>query len=282
MGLCNQVPTVQRRAFASVGPDLNAKRRRNRGQLNGFLNGFGCRLRLRGRGFHLSRRFRRQSEYWFRGRGGGGDIRTGNDDRTLLLVRCQRRQGHHFFGKRRRRRKDRRVGDPVGLDDNDARPIRFGHAGSALASRRRALWAAAGIEPGGGWYLESGQGMGASLTVADQREAYILTDRGTFLALRGTLELVAISEGDPALLNFYSVALVNPAKGRINAPAAAAWAVFLLRADVQNAIGAFRREEFGRSLFIPAAGQSEDAIATVIAAEAGNSATSGSTANDEE
>ena len=153
---------------------------------------------------------------------------------------------------------------------------------SGTHKKELALWAAAGIEPGGGWYLESGQGMGASLTVADQREAYILTDRGAFLALRGTLELVAISEGDPALLNFYSVALVNPAKGRINAHAAAAWAVFLLRADVQNAIGAFRREEFGRSLFIPAAGQSEDAIATVIAAEAGNSATSDSTANDEE
>ena len=133
---------------------------------------------------------------------------------------------------------------------------------SGTHKKELALWDDAGIEPSGDWYLEVGQGMSASLTVADQRGAYILSDRGTFLAISHSLtQLEPIVEGDPRLLNFYSVLEVNGDKGRINTVAAAAFAQFLTRDDIQQRIGDFRREEYGRPLFNPAAGQTEASIA---------------------
>lgn len=132
---------------------------------------------------------------------------------------------------------------------------------SGTHKKERALWQAGGVEPSGEWYLQTGQGMGATLNVADQRAAYTLTDRGTFLALGGRLQLVVLVEGDARLLNYYSVLPISPDKGGINAEAAAAWAAFLARADIQQRIGEYRRAEYGRSLFIPAAGDSEEAIA---------------------
>ena len=128
---------------------------------------------------------------------------------------------------------------------------------SGTHKKELALWAAAQLDPAGNWYVESGQGMGASLTIADQREAYILTDRGTFLALSPALDLEVVSESDPELINIYSVMQVEPGKGQINADEAAAWVAFLLEPETQDRIEAFRREEFGRSLFIPARGRSE-------------------------
>ena len=128
---------------------------------------------------------------------------------------------------------------------------------SGTHKKELALWAAAQLDPAGNWYVESGQGMGASLTIADQREAYILTDRGTFLALSPALDLGVVSESDPELINIYSVMQVEPGKGQINADEAAAWVAFLLEPETQDRIEAFRREEFGRSLFIPARGRSE-------------------------
>ena len=100
-------------------------------------------------------------------------------------------------------------------------------------------------------------GMGSSLTLADQKEAYILTDRGTFLALSRPLDLEVVSEGDPELINIYSVMQVDPGKGQINADEAAAWVAFLLERETQDRIEAFRRAEFGRSLFTPTRGRSE-------------------------
>lgn len=159
----------------------------------------------------------------------------------------------------------------AGLDDAAAALARISQAGrAAFASRgddsgthkkERALWDAAGVEPGGEWYLETGQGMGGTLNVADQRNAYTLADRGTFLALSGRLQLTVLVEGDARLLNYYSTMPVAADKRGINAPAAAAWVEFLTRADIQARIGAYRRAEYGRSLFVPAAGDSEAAIA---------------------
>lgn len=133
---------------------------------------------------------------------------------------------------------------------------------SGTHKKELTLWAAAGIQPRGDWYLEAGQGMGATLNVADQRNAYLLTDRATFLALSRRLDLVPFSQSDPLLINLYSVMQVNPNKGRINTDAAAAWIDFLLRDDIQGRIANFRREEFGRSLFVPAGGQTEEQATT--------------------
>lgn len=132
---------------------------------------------------------------------------------------------------------------------------------SGTHKKELALWGAAGIEPAGDWYLEVGQGMSATLTIADQRGAYALTDRGTFLAHRERLSLQVAVEGDAGLLNYYSVLTVSEDKGGINAAGARAWADFIRRPDIQDQIGDYRRAEYGRPLFIPAANDTEEAIA---------------------
>jgi len=72
------------------------------------------------------------------------------------------------------------------------------------------LWSASGIEPEGAWYVEAGQGMGACLTMANEMGAYLLTDRGTYLARADALELTILFEGQPELVNPYAIIAVNP------------------------------------------------------------------------
>ncbi|MBU4374760.1 MAG: substrate-binding domain-containing protein, partial [Euryarchaeota archaeon] len=83
---------------------------------------------------------------------------------------------------------------------------------SGTHKMERSLWEAAGSPPLGGWYIESGQGMGATLRIASEKQAYTLTDRATYLANRATLQLDVLLEGDPSLLNIYHVIVVNPEK----------------------------------------------------------------------
>lgn len=136
---------------------------------------------------------------------------------------------------------------------------------SGTHKKELSLWAAVDIAPSEldeDWYLEVGQGMSATLTVANQRDAYTLTDRGTYLSLSDNLpNLMPVVEGDSRLLNYYSVLPVSGSKGRINALAARAFRDFLLREDVQAMIDNYLVEEYGRPLFIAAAGDSESAIA---------------------
>ncbi len=73
------------------------------------------------------------------------------------------------------------------------------------------LWARAGVEPSGPWYRSTGVGMGSTIVIADQSMGYTLTDRSTYLSMKG-VSLVVLSEGDPSLINPYSVIAVNPAK----------------------------------------------------------------------
>ena len=129
----------------------------------------------------------------------------------------------------------------------------------------KSLWKAAGIEPKGSWYMEARQGMGATLGIANERNAYTLTDRGTYLALRNRVSplrnrvsLRILIEGDRALLNIYSVVEVNPANGpRINSVGGKAFADFMVAPETQNVIRNFGKK-FGQSLFIPVAGKKED------------------------
>ena len=116
------------------------------------------------------------------------------------------------------------------------------------------LWKQAGIEPGGDWYIESGTGMGDTLNIANERGAYTITDRGTYLALRDRLELPVLIEGDPALINIYHVITLNPANGpRINSAGGEAFLTFLLDPATQAFIGEFGIAEFGEPLFTPCA-----------------------------
>ena len=132
---------------------------------------------------------------------------------------------------------------------------------SGTHTLEKSLWKKAGIQPKGDWYIEAGQGMGATLNIANERNGYTITDRGTYLALGKRLNLPILIEGDKALLNVYSVMEVNPANGpRINAAGGKAFADFMVAPETQNVIKSFGTEKFGQSLFIPVAGKKEEEL----------------------
>lgn len=120
------------------------------------------------------------------------------------------------------------------------------------------LWKQIGVAPpprNAGWYVESGQGMAATLQMADQKRAYTITDRATYLAWRDKIQLEPLVEGDSALFNVYHVLEVNPRNSpRVNTAGGRALAEYLLEPDTQAHIGRFGRARFGRSLFIPNSG----------------------------
>ena len=125
----------------------------------------------------------------------------------------------------------------------------------------QALWKQAGIEPKAPWYIESGQGMGQTLGIANDRRAYTLTDRGTYLAFQKRVDLPILVEKDRPLLNIYSVMEVNPANGpRVNAAAGKAFADFMLSPAVQGVIRTFGVDKYGQPLFVPIAGQREEEV----------------------
>jgi tungstate transport system substrate-binding protein len=124
---------------------------------------------------------------------------------------------------------------------------------SGTHTRERAIWKKAGKEPprGEDHYLEAGQGMGRCLTIASEKQAYVLTDRGTFLAYRSKLELEVLVEGDPFLRNPYGAMIVNPARHpHVKADAARKLLDYLTSDEGQQRIGAFRAH--GQLLFHPA------------------------------
>jgi tungstate transport system substrate-binding protein len=132
---------------------------------------------------------------------------------------------------------------------------------SGTHNLEKTLWREAGIQPKGGWYIEAGQGMGATLRIANERNAYTITDRGTYLALGKQLDLPILVEGDRLLLNIYSVAEVNPANGpRVNAAGGKAFADFMVARRTQELIKSFGVEKFGQPLFVPVAGKKEDEL----------------------
>lgn len=121
-----------------------------------------------------------------------------------------------------------------------------------------ALWRAAGVTPGAPWYIESGQGMGATLGIADDRKAYTLTDRATLLAFSRRVRLVTMVEGDRPLRNLYSVMEVNPANGpRVNIAGGRALADFLVGPEAQAVIKTFGVDRYGQPLFVPVAGKTD-------------------------
>jgi tungstate transport system substrate-binding protein len=122
-----------------------------------------------------------------------------------------------------------------------------------------ALWKQAGVKPAAPWYIESGQGMGATLGIADDRRAYTLTDRATLLAFSKRVRLVTMVEGDRPLLNIYSVMEVNPANGRrVNAVGGKAFADFMLTPETQAVIKTFGVDRYGQPLFVPIVGKSDE------------------------
>jgi tungstate transport system substrate-binding protein len=112
------------------------------------------------------------------------------------------------------------------------------------------LWKAAGVEPQGEWYLETGQGQRLNLNMADEKKAYCFIDRATFLTAEDKVDLKILVEGDQRLHNPYSFIQVNPARhpeaGFVEAMALAGW---LTSAGGQKRIGDFKVQ--GKALFHP-------------------------------
>ncbi len=129
---------------------------------------------------------------------------------------------------------------------------------SGTHNTERSLWEVAGITPKGSWYIESGQGMGATLTIASEKGAYTLTDRATYLAFKKRVQLAVLLEGDAPLLNIYHVMEVNPARyPRVNAAGGKAFADFMISPEAQAVIKGFGVEKYGEPLFSPDAGKPE-------------------------
>ncbi len=124
---------------------------------------------------------------------------------------------------------------------------------SGTHAKELQIWEKAGLEPKGSWHISAGAGMGAVLTMAQEKEAYTLTDRATYLArtLEG-FELPILVEGDPKLFNPYGVIVVSPEKhSGVNSKLAEEFVGWLTSLETQKLIGQFGVEEFGQPLFIP-------------------------------
>ena len=126
----------------------------------------------------------------------------------------------------------------------------------------KSLWKKINLSPAGqSWYEESGQGMGATLQITNQRGAYTISDRGTYLAQSSNLQLEVLVEGDPVLLNVYHVMQVNPEQfSRVNDKGGKAFVEFMVSKDTQDIISNFGVDKYGRPLFVADAGKSESEL----------------------
>jgi tungstate transport system substrate-binding protein len=123
---------------------------------------------------------------------------------------------------------------------------------SGTHQKEREIWKESGMSPQGTWYMETGQGMGPTLQVANEKQGYCLTDRGTYLAFKDKIELPILCEGDPRLFNPYGVIAVSPA---VHPDAQYIYAMALIgwftSPECQKMIGEFKK--FGEVLFTPSA-----------------------------
>ena len=114
------------------------------------------------------------------------------------------------------------------------------------------LWERAGITPAPPWYISAGQGMGETLRIANEKQAYALTDRASFTVLANALDLKPMVEGDPTLLNQYTVTVVNHSKfPGTNYAGALALKKFLESAATKKMISGFGWKQYKVHLFIP-------------------------------
>lgn len=121
---------------------------------------------------------------------------------------------------------------------------------SGTHKKEKALWENANLTPSGGWYIAAGQGMGAVLKIADEKQAYALTDRGTQIAYAEKMSLKVLFEGDEVLFNPYHVMAVSPARhGHVKYDLAKKYIEFVSGPEGQAIIKNFRLH--GQPLFHP-------------------------------
>jgi tungstate transport system substrate-binding protein len=120
----------------------------------------------------------------------------------------------------------------------------------------KSLWKQAGLAPARPWYVEAATGMGQTLQIASEKNAYTITDRSTYLSQRSHLQLDILNSGDPPLLNYYHVITVSPSRfPKVNRAGANAFADYLVNADTQRLIASFGLDKVGQQLFFPDAGK---------------------------
>lgn len=121
------------------------------------------------------------------------------------------------------------------------------------------LWKQTNITPkGSSWYVEAGAGMSQTLKIANEKNAYTITDRATYLYDKKVLSLQVLSEGDPKLINLYSVSEVNPKKfSRVNSAGAKAFTDFILSKKGQEIIANHGKQQVGQYLFTADGGKSD-------------------------
>jgi tungstate transport system substrate-binding protein len=120
--------------------------------------------------------------------------------------------------------------------------------------KEKEIWKAAAIKPEGAWYIQAGTGMAAALRMAEEKEAYLLCDRGTYLANRGEPGLEILVQNDPLLINHYSVILVSAEKfPHLDQQAGRKFVDFLVSAETQKQIAAFGKDKYGTQLYVPEA-----------------------------
>lgn len=163
--------------------------------------------------------------------------------------------------------------DPAGIKggtDVVAALTKIYESGSLFASRadesgthtkELSLWKTAGLDPTAerpAWYNETGQGMGATLTIASEKGAYTLTDRGTYLATKANLSLEVMVDEDATLINVYHVITVNPDKWpKANYGGALAFAEWVIAPATQDVIREYGVDKYGEGLFIPDADKND-------------------------
>jgi tungstate transport system substrate-binding protein len=127
---------------------------------------------------------------------------------------------------------------------------RFVSRGDVSGTHRKEqeIWQDLEIVPSGPWYIQAGVGMAEALRIAAERDAYILSDRPTYMMLRDQLYLDVVSEGDPRLLNTYAVIDVI---GADNLTGAGAFITWIIGADAQAIIAEFGKDAVGEPLFRP-------------------------------
>ena len=132
---------------------------------------------------------------------------------------------------------------------------------SGTSTKELGIWAETDVDPATAkpaWYIETGQGMGASLTIASEKVAYTLTDRATYLANEDKLQLNILVEGNKTLLNVYHVITVNTEKWpKVNYDGAIAFMKFMTEAPTQEVIGKFGLDKYGQQLFTPDADKTD-------------------------
>lgn len=137
------------------------------------------------------------------------------------------------------------------LSENEAEFVSRGDD-SGTHKKELSIWKVSEVEPAGEWYVEAGSGMGDVLQIANEKQAYTLTDRATYLSMKDDLDLEIYTEGDENLFNQYGVIPVNPEKNEnINNEGAVEFVNWLTGEKAQGLIEEFGVEEFGQALFIP-------------------------------